>query len=96
MKIAALDGREPGGVMTPQERKRTRVRMEKCARVGEKALDDMSEARTLAIGHARCADAKTAFINAIEAARELGLRQEIEHLEKRLLHVKHVYRNHFA
>lgn len=82
--------------MTAEERKKTLVRMEKFARTGEKALDDMSEARTPAIGHNRCEAAKAAFLEAGKAASQLGLRQEIEHFKKRFHHVKNVYRNHFV
>ena len=41
-------------------------------------------------------DAKESFYSAIELAGELGLKQEVEKLEKRLEHIKGVFRSQFS
>ena len=67
--------------------------LRKCKALGEKYYDEMYDARFGSSG--LYADAKDAFHDAIAAAKELGLKEEAAELEKRLDHVKSVYRSQF-
>jgi len=69
-------------------------RLRKCKALGEKYYDQMYEARFGTSG--LYADAKDAFRDAIAAANELGLKEEAAELEKRLDHIKAVYRSQFS
>lgn len=60
----------------------------------EQAYDAMYDARFGTTGH--YSDAKEFFSDAIALARELGLDDEAERLEKRLAHIKQVYRSQFS
>jgi hypothetical protein len=62
--------------------------------IGEKAYDQMYEARGSLSG--LYSDAKEAFSNAIHLANELGLSQESQKLSKRLEHIKAVFRSQFT
>jgi hypothetical protein len=65
-----------------------------CKAIGEKAYDQMYETSGSAAG--LYSDAKEAFYDAIRIANELGLSQESEELEKRLQHIKAVFRRQFS
>jgi hypothetical protein len=67
--------------------------LRKCKALGEKYYDQMYETRFGATG--LYSDAKDAFRDAIAAANELGLKEEAETLEKRLEHIKAVFRSQF-
>lgn len=65
-----------------------------CKAIGEKAYDQMYETHGSATG--LYSDAKEAFYDAIRTAEELGLADEVKELEKRLAHIKAVFRSHFS
>ena len=75
------------------ERELKMDRLRKCKALGEKYYDQMYETRFGASG--LYSDAKDAFYDAIAAANELGLKAEAEELEKRLHHIKAVFRSQF-
>jgi hypothetical protein len=64
--------------------------------MGEKAYDDMYEARSSSGATACYSDAKECFYDAIGLAQRLGLKDEAEALEKRLEHIKAVFRGQFT
>jgi hypothetical protein len=68
--------------------------LRKCKSLGEKYYDQMYEASHGATG--LYSDAKDAFLDAISAANRLGLKEEASALEKRLEHVKAVFRSQFS
>ena len=68
--------------------------LRKCKALGEKYYDQIYDARYGSSG--LYADAKDAFHDAISAANELGLTEEAAELEKRLDHIKAVYRSQFT
>jgi hypothetical protein len=82
---------ETGFERTERELKVDHLR--KCKALGEKYYDQMYETRFGTSG--LYADAKDAFHDAIAAANELGLKEEAAELEKRLDHIKAVYRSQF-
>jgi hypothetical protein len=61
--------------------------------MGEKAYDDMYETRSATASYS---DAKECYYDAIGLARQLGLNEEVEALEKRLAHIKAVFRGQFT
>ena len=63
--------------------------------LGEKAYDQMYEVHDQSSATACYCDAKEAYYDAIGLARRLGLSDEVEKLEKRLEHIKAVYRSQF-
>lgn len=63
--------------------------------LGEKAYDQMYEVHDQGSATACYSDAKEAYYDAIGLARRLGLSDEVEKLEKRLEHIKAVYRSQF-
>jgi hypothetical protein len=67
--------------------------LRKSKALGEKYYDQIYDARYGSSG--LYADAKDAFHDAISAANELGLKEEAAELEKRLDHIKAVYRSQF-
>lgn len=77
---------------TPRELKLNALRA--CKAIGEKAYDQMYEAHGSVTG--LYSDAKEAFYDAISIANELGLKEESEALEKRLAHIKAVFRSQFS
>ena len=68
--------------------------LRKCKALGEKYYDQMYETRFGTSG--LYADAKDALHDAIAVARQLGLKEEAEELDKRLDHIKAVYRSQFS
>ena len=84
------DGEPPPAEEDP--RRQIRERLEACRRMGEEAYDRMYDATTSSDATGRYSDAKEAFHDAIQAARELGLEEEVEALEARLAHIKAVFR----
>jgi hypothetical protein len=82
--------------MTQQERENKLRQLALCKQTGEQAYDDMYEkAHSPSAATGYYSDAKESFYTAIGLARELGLKQEIEDLEKRLEHIKSVFRSQF-
>jgi hypothetical protein len=75
------------------ERELKMDRLRKCKALGEKYYDQVYETRFGTSG--LYADAKDAFYDAIATANELGLKEEAEELEKRLDHIKAVFRSQF-
>jgi hypothetical protein len=83
--------------MSPEERANKLRQLEICKQAGEQAYDDMYEkAHHPTNAAAYFSDAKESFYTAIALARELGLEQEVEKLEKRLAHIKAVFRGQFS
>lgn len=78
---------EPGGSSDPRER------LGELERRGEEAYDRMYDTR---YPSGEYSDAKDYFHAAIELANELGLKDEAARLEKRLLHIKSVFRSQFS
>lgn len=64
--------------------------------LGEKFYDDMYEAHSSSGASACYSDAKECFYDAIGLARRLGLEEEVDALEKRLEHIKAVFRSQFT
>ncbi len=64
--------------------------------VAEQAYDEMYDARNSSHVSACYSDAKDALRHAIELARQLGMATESERLEKRLAHIKAVFRSQFT
>lgn len=77
---------------TDRDRKLNSLR--KCASLGEKYYDQMYETRAGTTG--LYSSVKDAFLDAIMAANELGLKDQAEALEKRLQHIKAVFHSQFA
>jgi hypothetical protein len=65
-----------------------------CKAIGEKAYDQMYDAHGSVTG--LYSDAKEAFYDAIRLANELGLIEESRELQKRLEHIKAVFRSQFS
>lgn len=64
---------------------------------GEQAYDDMYEkAHSSSDATMFYGEAKESFYSAIGLARELGLEKEVEEIEKRLAHIKAVFRSQFT
>ncbi len=64
--------------------------------MGEKAYDDMYEARSPSDATARYSDAKECYYDAIGLASRLGQKEEAEALHARLAHIKAVFRSQFT
>jgi hypothetical protein len=64
--------------------------------MGEKAYDDMYEAHSPSDANARYSDAKECYYDAIGLANQLGLKDEADGLNKRLAHIKAVFRSQFT
>ena len=64
--------------------------------LAEAAYDQMYDAGSPRGAAAFYSDAKETFADAIALARQLGRREDVERLEKRLAHVKAVFRSQFA
>jgi hypothetical protein len=77
---------------TQRELKLNQLRV--CKAIGEKAYDQMYETHGSATG--LYSDAKEAFYDAIRIANELGLADEAKELEKRLEHIKAVFRSQLS
>ena len=67
-----------------------------CKAIGEKAYDQLYETGSAGSSTGLYSDAKEAFYDAIRIANELGLKEESEELEKRLQHIKAVFRSQFS
>jgi len=63
---------------------------------GEKAYDEMYDARSSSAATGRYSDAKEAFHDAIAIARDLELPDEMAALQARLDHIKAVFRSQFS
>jgi hypothetical protein len=70
-----------------------RERLDQLEQDAERAYDAMYEARFGTAGH--YSDAKDYLADAIALAREIGLHDDAERLERRLEHIKRVYRSQF-
>jgi hypothetical protein len=75
------------------ERQASLAQLEHLKRLGEKAYDDIYEAHSWSGATACYSDAKEAFYDAIGLAKRLELKVEVEALEKRLEHIKAVFRS---
>ncbi len=82
--------------MDPQERSKKLARLEACKQFGEKAYDAMYDAPSFSAATGYYSDAKEAFYEAIKLARDLDLKEEMAALEKRLAHIKVVFRSQFV
>jgi hypothetical protein len=82
--------------MNEKERGEKLVRLEELKCMGEKAYDEMYEVSSQSAAGGPYANAKDAFIDAIQLARELGLGEECARLEERLEHIKSVFRGQFG
>jgi len=78
------------------ERETQLKQLEHLKAMGEKAYDDMYEAYPPSAATDFYSDAKERFYDAIGLARRLGLTEEVEALEKRLAHIKAVFRSQFT
>jgi hypothetical protein len=67
-----------------------------CKAGAEKAYDDMYEAHSFRDANDCYRDAKDYFYAAIGHAQDLGLTDEVESLQKRLEHVRSVFRSQFV
>jgi hypothetical protein len=79
-----------------QERQQQLAQLEHLKKLGEKAYDDMYEAHSSRGATACYSDAKECYYDAIGLARRMGLEEETAALEKRLAHIKAVFRSQFA
>jgi len=70
--------------------------LRRCKALGEKAYDQMYDAHSSSDASWLYSDAKEAFYDAIRLANELGLTEESAALEKRLQHIKAVFRSQFS
>lgn len=78
------------------EREAQLKQLEHLKAMGEKAYDDMYEAHSSSGATACYSDAKECYYDAIGLARRLGPKEEVEALEKRLAHIKAVFRGQFT
>ena len=78
------------------EREQQLAQLEHLKKLGEKDYDDMYEAHSSSGATACYSDAKECYYDAIGLARRLGLEAETAALEKRLAHIKAVFRSQFA
>ncbi|HEV2112018.1 MAG TPA: aldehyde dehydrogenase family protein, partial [Gammaproteobacteria bacterium] len=89
--------REPAPPATaappPSDSPSPRQRLAQLERLGEDAYTRMYDTRSPSGDYS---DAKDCFHAAIQLANELGLKDEAERLEKRLLHIKAVFRSQFS
>jgi len=76
------------------ERDRQLSSLRKCASLGEKYYDQMYDSRLGPTG--LYSNAKDAFIDAISLANKLGLKDHAQALDKRLEHIKAVFRSQFT
>ena len=73
-----------------------RKRLRACKDFGEKAYDEMYDARSSSAATGRYSDAKEALHDAIGLARSLPDAPTVERLERRLAHIKAVFRSQFS
>lgn len=79
-----------------EERQLMLAQLERYKAAGEKDYDDLYEARSSSERTSCYSGAKENFYDAINLARRLGLEDEVEALDKRLAHIKAVFRSQFA
>ncbi len=82
--------------MKEEERQVKLANLAYCRQQGEKAYDDMYEAHSFSGASTCYTDAKDFFYQAIGLANELGLAAEAQALEKRLDHIKAVFKSQFV
>jgi hypothetical protein len=83
--------------MSPEQRESKLRSLRDHKSAGEQAYDDMYEkAHSPSDASMFYSEAKESFHSAIGLARELGLEQEVEEIEKRLAHIKAVFRSQFT
>ena len=82
--------------MNEEERQVKLANLAHCKECGEKAYDDMYEVHSFRDATVCYSDAKEFFREAIRLADELGLTSEVDLLNKRLEHIKAVYRSQFV
>jgi hypothetical protein len=82
--------------MSDQEKEQKLASLAACRRIAEEAYDRLYEAHSSSDATACYSDAKEALYDAISLARQLGLLNEVEALEKRLSHIKAVFRSQFS
>lgn len=82
--------------MVEEERRAKLANLAFCRQQAEKAYDDMYEAHSFSGASTCYTDAKDFFHQAISLANELGLAEEAQSLEKRLDHVKAVFKSQFV
>jgi hypothetical protein len=78
------------------ERQEKLAQLARLKAMGEKAYDDMYEAHDFRAGDNCYRDAKDCYYDAIGLANQLGLTDEANALNERLLHIKGVYRSQFS
>ena len=81
-------------IREPRERDHQLSSLRKCASLGEKYYDQMYDTRLSKTG--LYSDVKDTFIDAISLANKLGFKEYAEALDKRLEHIKAVYRSQFT
>jgi len=83
---------------TANEERQNKLRqLEVCKQAGEQAYKDLYEkAHSSGAAAAFFSNAKESFYTAIGLARELALIQEVETLQKRLEHIKAIFRSQFS
>jgi cellobiose-specific phosphotransferase system component IIA len=82
--------------MDRAEREAKLQALARCRQLGEQAYDEMYEAHSSSQATACYSDAKEAFYDAIRLAHELQMEPEAAALEKRLEHIKGVFRGQFS
>ena len=82
--------------MAESEREELLKQLERVKAIGEKAYDEMYEAHSSSGATACYSEAKEAFYDAIGLARRLELPDEEAALDKRLAHIKAVFRGQFT
>lgn len=82
--------------MNEEERQEKLASLAYCKEQGEKAYDQMYDARAFREGNTCYSDSKEFFYDAIRLADELGMADEAMTLRKRLDHIKGVFRSQFV
>jgi hypothetical protein len=82
--------------MNDQERGQKLASLAACKRIAEEAYDRLYEVHSSSDATACYSDAKEALYDAIGLARQLELADEVEAIEKRLAHIKAVFRSQFS
>jgi DNA-binding SARP family transcriptional activator len=82
--------------MTDEQRQAKLEQLAACEKFGEEAYDAMYEEHSSSGATGRYSNAKEAFYDAIRGAHELGMTEKVEALEKRLEHIKAVFRSQFT
>jgi hypothetical protein len=83
--------------MSPEQREGKLCSLREHKSAGERAYDDMYEkAHSSSDATMFYSEAKESFYSAIGLARELGLEQEVDEIEKRLANIKAVFRSQFT